>query len=104
MTKKRINRLSYMFTANDFDIKRYGLEAAVMKYELTIFCRKKNLMDFYKSFSLTESDLKFMFPYWSEEHAKHVLQKLIDEKVMFSKPGKRRGQRLFTFATKECLA
>jgi len=87
--------------------KRYGLECAVMLDEILRHAKKKEKHldeEDEKWFVLSESDMKFMFPFWSLPHAQLILQKLIYQKVIKEKPAKGKKKRYFAFATKENLA
>ena len=89
--------------ARAYDIKRYGLECAVMKYKITNFfgeiqANRKVVKEGKTSwFSLSDSDLKFMCYWWSKNKSREILQRLVDHGVMKSRPVRPKAAPLFAF-------
>ncbi len=76
-----------------------------MIYELQALSRQKRKVveDGFTWFCVTASDLRFLFPFWTKTQAELVLQRLMDERVIRSKPGEKSQQRLFAFVTNKFL-
>ncbi len=93
-----------LFSAFESDIRKHGMECAVMIIALCDRSCEKDRVEKEGDttwFALATSDFKFIFPYWSDKTSRQILQRLVDKKVIKEKIGRHSRQKFFAFVKKE---